>query len=105
MNKLKSFWGWIVAGVGGIVGVLVYVLMHKKKRLKTLEAQLRLVNTQKQADVLEIQINEHKKNTKLLKKEIDDLDEAKKQLKNKRKELEEKHKEMSPESVEQYWND
>lgn len=76
LQKIKDavvgVWQYAVAILVVIVGVLLYYINLKNKKYAAMQAQLELVKTQKQADVLEADIKEKMQDKTLLQKEVDD---------------------------------
>lgn len=104
MNAIKGFWGWIVAIVGGIIGFLVYYLTLKNKEINKLKAKVELTETQKEADLLELEIKDALTSKNRLKKEEQEIDKVLGQLDDKREQIKEEVKNMSDKEVEDYWN-
>lgn len=104
MNKLKQWGGYVVAGVVGLVGILLYFLSLKNKQVNALKAKVALSTTEKETDVLEAEIRAHRENNAKLAKERKELDKALKELDNKRAEIKDKAKSLTdPKEVAEYW--
>lgn len=62
MEKIKSFFsslGGILVAILSVVGaVLAYVFIRKQEENEALKAKLNLANTQKEVDVLEVEIKQ-----------------------------------------------
>jgi len=93
----------IILGMGAFIGILLYWIQLKNKKANALKAKIALLDTEKDADILETEINGLKEDRKLLKKEVDDLNNALGEVDVKRKELAEKAKNMNPKEVEDFW--
>ncbi len=103
-QKLSNAWAYIALAVAGIVGILVYFYKGKQKDINALKAQIDLAETQKQADLLEVQINQKKDSSELLKKEVDELDKASVQLYEKRKAIAGQETSKTEEEALNTWN-
>lgn len=102
---LKKTWHKVVLVLGAVIGFLLYWLSLKNKKLAAYKAKIELVKTQRQADLLEIEIKEIMTDRKLLKKEREDLEQALKLLEEKRNSLKGKsNKKRTVKDVESYWN-
>lgn len=105
MNKLlqviKSSWLKVVAGIAAIVGLVALIISRKNQEIEELKVKLDLVDTQKKADVLETQIKEKLKESELVQRDIDSLEQALVVLEDKRKSLKEDSSLVNPED---YWS-
>ena len=70
MNKLKQIWGYIVLVLGAAVGILLYALNLKNKKLEAAKARLALANTQKEVDLIESDIRRDMENREITKTEL-----------------------------------
>jgi hypothetical protein len=104
MEALKSIWAKVVAVLGAAVGLLLYFLSLKNKQANALKAQIDLVDTQKKADLIEVDIKQKLDAEKMLKKEVADHEQALVQLEEKRKEIAQQQDNKSPKEIEDYWN-
>lgn len=108
MDKIKSFFSNIYANLtlilGAIIGILVYYINLKHKEANALKAQIDLTKTQKEADLLEADINRKLENKNLLKKELDELEKAKVQLAEQRNKISKVQSGKTPDEAEDYWN-
>jgi hypothetical protein len=61
MNKIKLFlkniWTYLILSGTVIIGILLWLLNIKNKELEAAKAQIQLVQTQKDADLIETDIN------------------------------------------------
>jgi hypothetical protein len=107
MNKLKeglaSVWGYITLIVGAAIGALFYILNLKSKELGAAKAKIALANTQKEADVIEAEINQKLAEKELTKREQEDLNKALDLLTEKRQNLKQEGN-FTDSQVEDYWN-
>lgn len=104
-QKIKDVFGYIVVGLGAIVGILVYLYKGKQKDINALKAQIDLAETQKQADLVEVQIKEKQVSGDLLKKEVQELEKASEKLADKRKEIAATEASKSEQEALDSWND
>ena len=107
LQKIKDFFsgaaGIIIAVLGAVVGILLYFLQLKHKQNNALQARIALLDTEKQADLLEVEIKKSLENKELLKKEVEDLNKALNDLQAKREEIKTKSQNMTPSQIEDYW--
>lgn len=106
MNAIKQWFSdmWarvLVLGVA-LVAILAWVIDLMSKKNNALQAQVQDLKDQKQADVLESQINEKLSDANLKQKEVDNNQAALAQLEEKRKGLPQQQN-LSAQQVEQYW--
>lgn len=91
MNKIKEFFStWttkIITALVLIVGFLTYFLKFKNKELEALNAKINLAKTQKEADLLEVEIKSKlqvadasQAEANALQSSLDALEEKRKQL-------------------------
>lgn len=105
MDKAKQIWGYVVAGVGALIGILLFFLSRKGKEVDALNAKINLAKTEKQADVLETEIKVLKTNKDNLNKHNEELDKALETVENKRVEIREEAKNLKdPKAIADYWN-
>jgi len=108
MSKIKDFFKNIYANItivlGVVIGLLLYYINLKNKEAKALKARIALANTQKEADLLEAEINEMLKERKLLNKEIDDLTKAMVQLAEQRKKISGDQTNKTDKEIQDYWD-
>ena len=105
MSKLKNLWAWIVSTVGGVIGILVYFITLKNKEINKLKAKTELVNTEKEADLLETEIKEARVEKQRLSKEDVEIDKVLDALDERRKQISADVKVMTDEEIEKYWNE
>lgn len=104
MTKIKDMLGWIVAIVGGIIGFLLYYLSLKNKEINKLKSKVDLVDTQKQADLLELDIKEAQNAKKRLQKENQEFEKIYQSLDDKRNQIQKDLTSMTDKEIEDYWN-
>ena len=101
-DKIKTFfsntWAILVAVLGAAVGILFYYLNLKNKEVAAIRAKLDLVETQKQADLLETHIKGLLADNDLFQKEIDEHNKTLDKLQEMRKNLPDDH------DPSEYWN-
>ena len=102
-SKVKNVWGWIVAVLGLIIGALWYYISFKQKETNALLVKVQLLETEKQADILETEINGLKDDRKLTQIEVLELDRVLASIENKRADLRKELSSKSPKDVENYW--
>lgn len=108
MEKIKEFfkslWGILVVVVTAAIGILLYVLQQKQREVNSLKAKVDLAKTQKEADLIEVDIKQRLNNTKLLDKEVKELNKTLDQLEAKRKDLANSEKNKTDQQIEDFWN-
>lgn len=108
MEKIKSFFssvvGIIVVILTGAVAILAYILSNKRKEVNALKAQADLASTQKEADLVEVQIKERMQSKDALTKEVTELQKGLDTLEEKRKQIAETEKNKNPDQVEDFWS-
>ena len=100
----KSLWGIIVLVGGVTVGILLYLLQRKQREVNTLKAKIDLAKTQKEADLIEVEIKKKLDNVNLLDKEVKELNKALDDLETKRKDIASSEKNKTPDEIEDFWN-
>lgn len=103
-QKIKDSYLYIIAILTGIIGIIAFFYKDKHKEINSLKAQLDLAETQKQVDLVEVQINQKKNTTNLLQKEVDELNKTSIQLEEKRKQLVNTESKTSDKDIEDFWN-
>lgn len=105
MESIKKYWTAGVALVVGFIGLILYMLSGKKKEVAALNAQIDLVKTEKQADVMETQIQNLKADVNIKTQHIAELDKSLEVLQNKRTQNAEDAKKLTdPKAIADYWN-
>ena len=105
MNKIKSFFsaigGYIILALGAVVGVLLYSLKRKSEQLQATQSKLALANTQKEVDLIEVEIKQKMSERETTKQELADLQKSLDLIAEKRKNLSET---KTDQEIEDYWN-
>ncbi len=108
LDKIKAFlsgiWKYIIGGLGLTVGILLYFLNLKHKEVAALKAEIDLVDTQRKADILEVQIKQKLEDNSLLQKEVDEYQKSLVLLQNKRDQLTDSSDTRTDKEKEDYWN-
>lgn len=108
MEKIKSFfsatWGWIVLVVGAVMGILIYIIKAKQREINAVKAKIELADTQKKADLIEMEIKQRLDSTNLLDKEVKELNKSLTQLEDKRKEIATGEKGKTSDEIEDFWS-
>lgn len=105
MNKLKELWAWVVAALGAVLGVVVFILSRKSKQVDSLNAKIDLAKTDKETDVLEAEINTLRANKDLNAKHSQELDKSLGKLEEKRTQVNDEAKALkNPKEISDYWN-
>lgn len=104
MEKVKANIKAFFVGLGSILGLIAAIVFYRKsKEQKALEAKLAMANTQKEVDIIESQINQHKEVIAEDKKQLEKLQTVEADLKAKRENIGEDEKGKSVEEIENYW--
>lgn len=104
LQKLKDACLWIIGGLGAIIGLLWFFLARKGDKIDELNAKIALVSTQREADLMEVEIKRLMQDKKLLKKELDELDISLLLLSQRRDKIAARESGRSPEDIEEYWD-
>jgi len=105
MNKIKSFFGYIIGGLGIVVGILLYYISLQNKKYAALQARVALAETREEAVKLETEINELAKKAGNNKKELDELEKTMVQLDNKKKAIAVKEGAKTSKEILDFWNE
>lgn len=107
MEKIKNFFksigGYIIGALTLAVGILLWVLSNKKKEVNALKAKIELAETQKQVDLIEVEIKQRLDNKNLLAKEVQELNNNLAAIDEKRKQLAQEEKDKPADAVEDFW--
>lgn len=107
LQKVKDFFntisGTVIAVLTLIIGILIYFLSARKKEVNSLKAQIALVETQKQADLLETEIKQRMHSKECLAEEVKQLEIGLQMLEEKRKQLANASTNKDPIDVEEFW--
>jgi len=105
VSKTKQIWGWLVAGVTGLVGLLLYMLTRKGEEINSLKAKVAIASTEKEADALETEIKAAASRKNNLKKQNEELDKTLAELETKRKKIKVEVSNMTdPKAISDYWD-
>ena len=105
MGKLKSLWGYIVAGLVAVVGILLYVLNLKQKKNNSLRAQIELADTKEDVARLDGEIKQLEKSKKKNSNEIMKLEILKSALRERKEALAKEEGARTTDEIENYWKD
>jgi septal ring factor EnvC (AmiA/AmiB activator) len=100
---LKNIWAVVVLVLAAVIGIMLYLLKGKQREINSLRAQIDLVETQKQADLLEVEIKKRLDNVNLLDKEIKELNNTLSLLEQKRKQISSEEKNKTSDQIEDFW--
>ncbi len=104
MNAVKQFWAAVVAVVVGLVGLFLYFFSRRGDEINALKTKIALATTEKETDLLEVEIRQARDNQSNLAKQNKELDKTLQELDNKRVELkEEASKLKDPNDIAKYW--
>ena len=101
---IKKYWDYIITFLGALIGLLWYFLSMKGRELKKYKTAAEMAETEREVDLIEIEINTLKGEKKLSEIEIKKLNEQLENLKQKRVDIKEHHKNMTPREIVEYWN-
>jgi len=90
--------------MGVVIGLLLYFLQLKNKQVNALKARIDLLATEKEADLLEVEIKKSLENKNLLAKEIQELNKSLEIVAAKREQIKADAKNLNPNQIEDYWN-
>lgn len=105
MNKLKNVWGWIVAFVSGLIGLLFFLLSKKNSEINTLKQKVSNIKTEQEADIIEADIKTIKDQKNRVDKEKQEIDVLIDSVDKKREEIRANIKKMTDKQIVDYWND
>lgn len=100
-NFFSAIGGYIVLALGAIVGILVYAFIRKNEQLQSAQAKLALANTQKEVDLIEVEIKQKMAQRDVTKKELQGLQQSLDLIAEKRKNLSDT---KTDSQIEDYWN-
>lgn len=104
MKKFKDFWFWLIAGLGGLCAFLWYFLSRKNLEVNSLKTKINFIETQKQADLLEVEIRHRQQEKSNSEKERLELQRALEDLKLKRLDIKQQAEKLkNPKDVADYW--
>ena len=103
-DKVKGFFGWIVAGIIGFVGILLYLLKRKDEQLDAEKAKNALSNIDKKSAILDNDIKHLEKTIKDNQNNIDNDNKKLDTIKEEKENALDKERERQLENIEDYWN-
>ena len=107
LEKIKSFfsslYGVIVLVLTGAIAILAYILSNRRKEVNALKAQIDLAKTQKEVDLIEVQIKERMEHKEVLTKEVTELQNGLNSIEEKRKEIATSEKNKNSDDIEDFW--
>lgn len=107
LEKVKAFFrnisGIIILVITTILGIAAYLFSNRRKETSALKAQVALAKTQKEVDLIEVQIKERMDKKDILSKEVKELQDGLILIEEKRKQLVDSQKNKNPEDVENFW--
>jgi len=101
---LKNAWAYITGVVGTIIGFLWFFLSRRNKEIDSLKTKIRLLDTEREADIMETEIKTIRDDKARTSKEIKELENTLSELEVKRKEIKKEVKSMNNNQIEDYWN-
>lgn len=108
MEKIKAFfqslWGVIVLIGTAAIGILLYMLQRKQREVNSLKAKIELAKTQKEADLIEVEIKKKLDNVNILDKEQKELTKTLAELEAKRKQIASTEKNKTDQEIDDFWN-
>lgn len=104
MKKIKEYWFAVVVLFAGVISVISYFLSKNRSKVNELSAKVDLVQTQKEADLLEVEIKDHLYNVADNTKAIEELQSTLDNLDIRRKELKNRETHLTDSEVEDFWN-
>lgn len=106
MNKIKdilsNIWAYIVLIGGGAIAILLYILNVRNKELEAAQAKIAVANTQKDAELIEADINQRLANEDLADKDRAALQKSLDLLNQKRQTLSDPR--TTDQAKEDYWD-
>jgi len=103
MSSIKNIWGYIIAGIGLVTAILVY--MFKQGKVNSLEAKIALSKTKEDIARVDEEIKKLEENKIKNDNKINELNNLKSKLELKKKEIAVKEGSKAPSEIENYWRD
>ena len=100
-NFFSAIGGYIILALGAVVGILLYAFIRKNEQLQSAQAKLALANTQKEVDLIEVEIKQKMADRATTAKELQGLQQSLDLIAEKRKNLTDNKSESE---IEEYWN-
>jgi len=108
IQKIKDFFsglsGSIIVILGGTIAILTYVMSNRKKETDALKAKIDLVETQKHADLIDVEIKERMFHADALEHEVIELQKAQVSLEQKRQTLPKNEIGKTDKEIEDFWS-
>lgn len=105
MIKIKNLIASVIAALTGLLGLVLYFLSKQNKQIETLKAKIDLAKTEKEADLIEVEIKELQGTHTNLQKTEKELDKTLAKVQEKRKQITEDVKNLKdPKEIAEYWN-
>lgn len=104
LEKLKSYWGYVVGGVVAAFGILLYILGLKQNRIVALTAKLADVDTKEKVAEVQKEIDKLKHDQTLNAEELTALSDMQRELKEKQKRIKDEERDRDAKAIEEYWN-
>lgn len=105
MIKIKNLIATIIAGLTGLLGMLLYFLSKQNKQIESLKAKVDLAKTEKETDLIEVEIKELQGTHTNLQKTEKELEKTLVKVQEKRKQIAEDVKNLKdPKEIAEYWN-
>lgn len=107
LSKVKEFFtgfiGTTVLVLTTAVGILLWMLNSRRKEVNALKAQIDLAKTQREVDLIEVQIKERLANVDSLSEEVKELNKALSDIEDRRSKISAQEKSKSSDDVENFW--
>jgi uncharacterized membrane protein len=105
-DKLKAFWFYLTTTVAAILAFIAYYSYRKDKEVKQVKEGVDNLKTEKEADILDAEINKLKKEAEDSKKLRQEFDKAQAALDEKREQIIKDSKTpKSAQEVAKYWEE
>lgn len=105
MIKIKNLIAYLITGLTGLLGLLLYFLSKQNKQIEKLKTKIDLATTEKEADLVEVEIKELQGTHTNLQKTEKELDKTLAKVQEKRKQITEDVKNLkNPKDIAEYWN-
>jgi len=101
---MKDAWVYITGTVAAVIGFLWYFLSLKNREVNKLKTKIKLVDTERESDIIESEIRSIRDEKKRTSKEITEINKALDSLEEKRKNIKKEVKSKNNTEIEEYWN-
>lgn len=102
---IKEYWDYIITFLGAIIGFLWYFLTLKNREVRKYKTAVGMLKSEREADLLEVEINTIKGNRKRTNTEIKKYNKELDRLNEKRDNIKEIVKNMDKHEIIKYWNE